>query len=99
MGGLFTVYIFFMLLYTDLYFLVLWLGEEDAMYDVRDLVLPEGVATLEISEGDLCKAPFQGKLFDVEVIAKGTKHSVTPSVNIDCMHLTSWHTFILHLKT
>lgn len=34
----YSLYIFiFMLLYTDLYFLVLWLGEEDAMYDVRDL--------------------------------------------------------------
>ena len=61
---------------SDLHFLVLWLEEEDALYDVvgvREIVLPEGLTPVEIKNGDTCKVSFQGKLFEVQIIAKGTE--------------------------
>lgn len=60
--------------FVDLYFLVQWLDGEDSLYDTipaRGLTPPKGVDILNVLPGDLCKASFANKLYDVKNLAVG----------------------------
>ena len=61
-------------LHRSLYFLVQWLDGEDSLYDTipaRGLTPPKGVDILNVLPGDLCKASFANKLYDVKILAVG----------------------------
>lgn len=61
-----------MSLYADLYFVVLWLGEEEKLYDTvpaRQIVSDGDVLNLEA--GTNCKAMYDDATYCVEIIAKG----------------------------
>ena len=61
--------------YTELHFLVKWLDTEqdgDIMFDVmaaKKIISNEDI--LDLEEGSTVKAPFQGQMYDVRILAKG----------------------------
>ena len=60
--------------YTGLYFLVEWQEQDERLLDVyslRDVQL-EGCDILDISEGDIALATFEGNLYPVKIIRNGT---------------------------
>ena len=60
--------------YTGLYFLVEWQEQDEQLLDVlpSKSVQLEGCDILDISEGDIARATFEGKLYPVKIIGKGT---------------------------
>ena len=63
-----------MFCFTEVCYLVLWLEEDDKMYDcifARNLVPPDGVDVLDLKAGNVCKAPFNRKHYLIKIIAKG----------------------------
>ena len=69
-----TFIIVLVLYVTDLCFLVLWLEEEDPLYDTlwaRDIIPTGDADVLQLTPGSICKAVFEGKEYDVKIVSRG----------------------------